>query len=93
LIIEFDLFNSPATQKVVWSDSEPESNGSRRLIFYLNHGVISLESRPVHAMNNITTCNSNNSLDHWSAINNTLSNCSVLRWKDPGFIYSQPPVK
>tara|TARA_Y100000758_G_scaffold242379_1_gene178357 strand:- start:792 stop:1016 length:225 start_codon:yes stop_codon:yes gene_type:complete len=74
LIIEFDLFDSPATQKVVWSDSEPEGNGSRRLIFYLNHGVVNLEPRPVHAMNNITTCNSNNGLDHWSAIDNTLSN-------------------
>jgi hypothetical protein len=44
-------------------------------------------------MDNITTCNSDNSLDNWSAIDNTLSNGSVLRRKDPGFIYPQPPVK
>jgi hypothetical protein len=74
LVIEFNLFDSPTAQKVVWSDSQPKSDGPQRLIFNFNHDVISFESCPVHAMNNIATCDSNNSLDNWSAAHNTLAN-------------------
>ena len=92
-VLKSYVFDSSAPKMVIRANRPCQSNRPGRLVVDFHYQIFRIASGGINPVDEVATCSAYDCFDNRCSINQTLTNCSMLRGKNPVVVYAKPPIK